>query len=173
MQRASTVTITLARQPQHGSVTDRCTGVQQIGRGEHLACSKYSLLWLVSTDIDRKTPESTIVTDDLEVLVYLIFIPESPRYLIRHNKEDKALGVLAKYHANGQRDDELVQFEMNEIKHAIQLEEESKRTKYIDFVKTSGNRRRLLVIFTLATVSAIAEIMQHLPGRFTNIPFDL
>lgn len=113
------------------------------------------------------------MTDDLEVLVYLIFIPESPRYLIRHNKEDKALGVLAKYHANGQRDDELVQFEMNEIKHAIQLEEESKRTKYIDFVKTSGNRRRLLVIFTLATVSAIAEIMQHLPGRFTNIPFDL
>jgi MFS family permease len=94
-----------------------------------------------------------LVADFLKVLTYLFFIPESPRYLIRHDKMDKALDILATYHANGRRDDELVEFEINEIKHAIQLEEESKRTRYVDFVKTSGNRRRLLVIFTLATVS--------------------
>jgi hypothetical protein len=85
------------------------------------------------------------------VLVYLIFIPESPRYLIRHNETEKALEILARYHANGDRNDELVAYEHREICHAIQLEEETKSTKYVDFLKTPGNRRRLLVLITLAT----------------------
>ena len=87
----------------------------------------------------------------LVVLVYLIFIPESPRYLIRKGKIDKALQILAKYHANGDTEDALVAYEYKEINHAIQLEEENKRTNYSDFVKTPGNRRRLLVLLTLAT----------------------
>ncbi|KAK5168857.1 uncharacterized protein LTR77_006166 [Saxophila tyrrhenica] len=87
----------------------------------------------------------------LIVLVYLFFIPESPRYLIRHDKTEKALDILARYHANGSTDDELVAFEYREICHAIQIEEEGKRTNYLDFTKTPGNRRRLLVILTLAT----------------------
>jgi MFS family permease len=87
----------------------------------------------------------------LVVLIYLIFIPESPRYLIRKGKVDKALHILAKYHANGDAEDKLVAYEYQEITHAIQLEEENKRTRYIDFLRTPGNRRRLLVLITLAT----------------------
>ena len=85
------------------------------------------------------------------VLCYLFFIPESPRYLVRRGRSDEAIRILAKYHANGDTDDELVKYEYHEICHAIKLEEENKRTKYVDFVKTPGNRRRLLVLITLAT----------------------
>ncbi|KAK3677010.1 hypothetical protein LTR78_003215 [Recurvomyces mirabilis] len=85
------------------------------------------------------------------VLLWLVIIPESPRWLIAHGKTEKALHILAKYHANGDREDELVQYEYREICHAILLEEESKQTKYTDFFKTSGNRRRLLVLLTMAT----------------------
>ena len=85
------------------------------------------------------------------VLVFLLFIPESPRFLIRHGKTEKALQILGKYHANGDTEDELVKYEYHEICHAIELEEENKKTKYLDFVKTPGNRRRLLVLITLAT----------------------
>lgn len=87
----------------------------------------------------------------LMVMIYLFFIPESPRFLIRHGKTEKAMHILATYHANGDMEDELVKYEYKEICHAIELEEENKRTKYADFVRTPGNRRRLLVLLTLAT----------------------
>lgn len=91
------------------------------------------------------------ITAPLIVLAFLIIIPESPRYLIRHGKVDKAMNILAKWHANGDREDELVQYEYREICHALEMEEENKKTRYLDFLKTPGNRRRLLVLTTLAT----------------------
>lgn len=91
------------------------------------------------------------ITAPIVVLAYLMVIPESPRYLIRHGKVDKAMQILARYHANGDREDELVQYEYHEIVHALEMEEENKKTKYLDFLKGSGNRRRLLVLVTLAT----------------------
>lgn len=59
--------------------------------------------------------------------------------------------ILAKYHANGDLEDELIRHEYNEICLAIQLEEENCRVGFIDFLKTPGNRRRLLVLLTMAT----------------------
>ncbi|KAF5610118.1 hexose transporter [Fusarium subglutinans] len=67
------------------------------------------------------------------VLVHLLFVPESPRWLIDHDRSEKALKVLADEHANGDLNDELV--------------------RYDDFLKTPGNRRRLLVLVTMGTGS--------------------
>lgn len=85
------------------------------------------------------------------VLIWLVIIPESPRWLIRHGKTEKALNILAKSHANGDTEDELVKYEYREICHVIQMEEESKKTRYVDFLKTGGNRRRLIVLMAMAT----------------------
>ncbi|KAK5728536.1 hypothetical protein LTR15_001672 [Elasticomyces elasticus] len=85
------------------------------------------------------------------VLIWLSIIPESPRWLVHHDQSEKALNILAKYHANGDVDDELVKYEYREICHVIQLEEEGKKTGYLDFLKTPGNRRRLLVLVVMAT----------------------
>lgn len=111
----------------------------------------YGSLHWGPTDWSWRAPCLFQIMAPLIVLVYLIFIPESPRYLIRKGKVEKAMQILTKYHANGDPEDKLVAYEYQEICHAIQLEEESKRTKYSDFVKTPGNRRRLLVLLTLAT----------------------
>ncbi|KAJ5611479.1 sugar transporter [Penicillium herquei] len=85
------------------------------------------------------------------LLSSLIIIPESPRWLIHNDKTEKALEILAKYHANGDHSDELVAYEYEEICQAIKLEEENSKTRFIDFFKTAGNRRRLLVLITMAT----------------------
>ena len=61
------------------------------------------------------------------------------------------MNILAKYHANGDLHDELVQYEYREICIAIQLEEENQKTRFVDFFKTPANRRRLLVLITMAT----------------------
>lgn len=56
------------------------------------------------------------------VLLILLKAPESPRFLINKGKHDEALNILAKYHANGDVSDPLVQWEYQEILYALEAE---------------------------------------------------
>ena len=68
--------------------------------------------------------------------VFLVFLlPESPRWLVSRGKNEKALQILAKYHANGNTEDPFVQFEFAEMQATIKLGEQSGRWK--DLVATS------------------------------------
>ncbi|KAI8311158.1 hypothetical protein K4K61_012555 [Colletotrichum sp. SAR11_59] len=58
--------------------------------------------------------------------------------------------MLAKYHANGDINDELVQWEFREMKEAIKAEAISHKTSYVDFFRTTGNRKRLFVSAVMA-----------------------
>ncbi|GAA5848141.1 hypothetical protein JCM8547_004420 [Rhodosporidiobolus lusitaniae] len=80
------------------------------------------------------------------------FMPESPRWLISRGKREQAHQVLANQHANGKLDDELVLHEMDEIEEAIQREKVEK-VGFSTFLKTKGNRHRLLLLATCATGS--------------------
>jgi hypothetical protein len=80
-------------------------------------------------------------------------VPESPRYLIAKGKTEKTLHILAKCHVNGNAEDELVQIEFREIHDTIRLEQEFESNGWTDLLKTVGNRRRLLILFTLGFFS--------------------
>ncbi|GKU15939.1 unnamed protein product [Fusarium langsethiae] len=87
-------------------------------------------------------------------LVILWWIPESPRFLIAKDRQDEALAILAKYHANGNADHPTVQFEYAKIGEAIKMEQNAGNSgRYIDFFKTKGNRYRLAVLFSLGIFS--------------------
>ncbi|KAH6690401.1 general substrate transporter [Plectosphaerella plurivora] len=87
-------------------------------------------------------------------LVFLWWIPESPRFLIAKDRQDEALQILAKYHANGNADHPTVQFEFREIRDTIKLEQAANNSsRYIDFFRTKGNRYRLIVIIALGIFS--------------------
>lgn len=81
-------------------------------------------------------------------------MPESPRYLIAKDKHEKALEILARYHANGDANNATVQFEYREIKETIRLEYENKHnSSYLDFFRTKGNRYRFAVLLSLGIFS--------------------
>ena len=54
----------------------------------------------------------------VQVLLVLL-LPESPRFLMSKGKDERALAILAKYHANGNEEDPLVRFEFAEMKASI------------------------------------------------------
>lgn len=81
-------------------------------------------------------------------------IPESPRFLIAKDRFDDALNVLAKYHTNGNKDHPTVQFEYQEIRDTIKLEQAAKESSsYLDFFRTKGNRYRLAIIVSMGFFS--------------------
>ncbi|KAH9941775.1 general substrate transporter [Epithele typhae] len=82
------------------------------------------------------------------------FVPESPRFLISKGKETQALKTLAYYHADGDEQDPLVQYEFEEIKAAIALDRESSRNVgWKALVATRGNRKRIAIIIAIAWFS--------------------
>lgn len=74
-----------------------------------------------------------------------------PWLLVHHGQKETAIEILAKYHANGDLEDELVKHEYSEICLAIQLEAENPKVSFLNFTKTPDNRRRLLVLLTMST----------------------
>lgn len=84
----------------------------------------------------------------------LWWIPESPRYLVSKDKVEKAHDVLVKHHGGGNPNNATVIFEYREIKETISMEAAADRSsRYIDFVRTKGNRWRLAIIVSLGVIS--------------------
>jgi MFS family permease len=85
------------------------------------------------------------------------FIPESPRYLINNGREEEARAILMKYHGGDDpANNDLIEFEMNEIKITSAAEKASKEVSYKAFFATKANRHRLFVCVFLACTSQLA-----------------
>ncbi|KFY62371.1 hypothetical protein V496_04631 [Pseudogymnoascus sp. VKM F-4515 (FW-2607)] len=86
-------------------------------------------------------------------MIFIWFVPESPRFLIAKGKHEQALRVLADVHARGNEDDELVQLEFTEISETIKLEQEFEGNGWKQLISTKGNRRRLIILISLGFFS--------------------
>lgn len=76
--------------------------------------------------------------------VLVILLPESPRWLISRGKDERAFKILARYHANGNEEDETVKFEFNEIKASIEVDSKQKG-RWAQLFNTSVARKRVFI----------------------------
>jgi sugar porter (SP) family MFS transporter len=87
-------------------------------------------------------------------VIFVLFAPESPRFLVSKGKEAEALRTLAYYHADGNEEDPLVQYEFQEIKAAIEYDRTvSANVGWMSFLSSAGNRRRVRIIVAIAFFS--------------------
>ncbi|KAK5223564.1 hypothetical protein LTR72_004950 [Exophiala xenobiotica] len=115
-----------------------------------------ALVWnqRIPTDWSWRIPTIVQGAPSVIQIIFIWWIPESPRWLISKDRQDEALAVLAKYHANGNAQHPTVQFEYAEIKETLRLEFIAKKSSsYLDFIKTKGNRYRFVLVVSLGLFS--------------------
>lgn len=106
------------------------------------------------TDWSWRIPSILQCLASLIQITTVYMIPESPRWLVERVREDEAMQVLTKYHANGDPNDPLVELEMAEIVEAVALDREiNKNTSYLTLFKTKANRSRTLVVIMIGIFS--------------------
>lgn len=79
------------------------------------------------------------------------FIPESPRWLMAHGKEDQARNVLAEYHGEGSLDHPIVTLQIREMRESIKQDASDKVWwDYSELFRTHSARRRLICVLGMA-----------------------
>ncbi|KAI1308561.1 general substrate transporter [Xylaria venustula] len=113
---------------------------------------------LIPSDWSWRVPSLLQLSPSLLQVIFIFFIPESPRFLISKDRHEEAFKILVKYHAEGDENSEFAKVEMAEIKTTIAIELEHSKRSWYDLVSTAGNRRRLLV-------GSLVGVMTQLSGN--------
>ncbi|KAJ7915248.1 general substrate transporter [Mycena leptocephala] len=101
-----------------------------------------------------RLPSALQAVPSLVQVLMVLFVPESPRFLVNKGKETQALKILAYYHADGDENDPLVRYEFEEIKAAMKLDRTvAANIGWRSFLASRGNLKRVRIIIAIAFFS--------------------
>jgi hypothetical protein len=99
----------------------------------------------IKTNWAWRLPSLLQICPSLLQIFTVFFLPESPRYLISHDRDDDARKILVQYHAEGDASSLLVQAEMTQIRETIRTEMEVSKQSWSELLTSAGMRRRVLI----------------------------
>ncbi|KAH7116507.1 sugar transporter [Dactylonectria estremocensis] len=101
-------------------------------------------------DWSWRIPSLMQIAIPIIVLPAAIWVPESPRYLVSKGQTTQGRAILTTYHAGGDENSLLVDFEMAEIEHAIEADSAAaKNTSWMVLFSTKSNRHPAFISISL------------------------
>ncbi|KAK4498922.1 hypothetical protein PRZ48_009432 [Zasmidium cellare] len=130
--------------------------------------SSFNVLWYVGAIINAwlcfgtghlssnwswRIPSLVQATLALLQVVSIFFMPESPRYLYSLGKHSEAQVILARYHANGVINDQLVTYQMTQIAETLALDSANNQKTWREVLKPKANRKRFAICLAVALLT--------------------
>lgn len=133
----------------HPSIRGRLTGLQQlfIGLGAITAVyTAYGTVKNFSDDRQWRIPLGIQIVPAGILAALILLFPESPRWLMDHDRNEEALKVLARLHSNGDVQDPWVLAEYEQIKASIMDERTNGASSIAELFKDPTCLRRLVLV---------------------------
>ncbi|KAJ6142949.1 hypothetical protein N7471_002402 [Penicillium samsonianum] len=161
----------------HPSIRGRVTSLQQFMLGIGALCAAsigYGTYTGFAEDNDAqwRLPLGLQVAPAVFLGVLISFFPESPRWLIDHNRTEEGLQTLAKLHAHGDENDAWVQAEFAQIQESITFEHEHEAKSYLDLFTDRPSFRRLFLCCALQAsgqMTGVSAIQYYSPQIYGQI----
>ena len=90
------------------------------------------------------------------ILCFVYFIPETPRWLVAHDRLDEARTILIKYHGDGDPDSPVVALELQEMLEVIRLDGSDKR--WWDFRELFNSRSARYRTFLVTCIAWFGQL---------------
>lgn len=106
------------------------------------------------------------------IVIFVWFLPESPRWLYVHGKRDECRRVLTKYHGNGNDDSIWVSMQLREYEEYLEMDGSDKRWwDYSALFKTRAARYRISCNIAISVFGQWAGNGQFFPPPPTHLSF--
>ncbi|KAJ7160722.1 hypothetical protein C8R46DRAFT_1000572 [Mycena filopes] len=96
-----------------------------------------------------RIPSFLQATPSIIQLVFILLVPESPRWLIAKGRGAEASAILVKYHGEGDAQSEFVKAEYTEIEETLREEMRTARRGWLELVSTPSMRKRSMIALFL------------------------
>lgn len=121
---------------------------------------KSSWSWRIPTIVQAGMPAV--------VMCAILFFPESPRWLIAHDRPEEALAILAKYHGDGDPNSAIPQLQYHEIVEDNKLtRDENPWWDFRELVHTRAARYRLGMVIGMAFIGQCKSFLSMRPYIYT------
>ncbi|KAJ5186326.1 hypothetical protein N7449_011090 [Penicillium cf. viridicatum] len=161
----------------HPSIRGRVTALQQFMLGIGALCAGwigYGTYTGISGDNNAQwqLPLGLQIAPAVFLGLLISFFPESPRWLIDHNRSEEGLRTLAKLHAHGDENDAWVQAEFAQIQESISFEHENEAKSYLELFTNRSSFRRLFLCCALQAsgqMTGVSAIQYYSPQIYGQI----
>ncbi|KEF58493.1 uncharacterized protein A1O9_06419 [Exophiala aquamarina CBS 119918] len=137
----------------HPSIRGRITALQQfmLGVGALVAAwiSWGTYVNIKTNSAQWRVPLGLQIVPAVFLAALIFLFPESPRWLMDHDRPEKALETLAKLHSHGNTQDPWVMAEFEQIQASITYEHQHEAKSYFELFKSRSAFRRLFICCAL------------------------
>ncbi|KAM0269443.1 hypothetical protein ACHAQH_009732 [Verticillium albo-atrum] len=114
----------------------------------------------INGEASWRIPSALQALPNIIQVMFVFWVPESPRWLVSVGRREEARAMLIKYHGEGDESDPVANTEYQEITATLESEMEAASTSLLgtakEFVGTPGNRKRMAILIWAAICSQMS-----------------